>query len=409
MIHIIGVGPEEKFWIPPKTLEIVSECDLLIGNSRMRSLFNEYTKNKFHLTGTTIQTIELLKSNSEVYANIGVLVSGDPSFFGIVPLIKEELPTQEIIVYPGISSLQLIFAKAGIPWHNASFIDLEGQDISILPRAIFKPLAVLLSDGITAQQVAQLFLERGQNPEISIGFSLGRSNEYFETMNAVKLARSSRKLSNVILLIYPIPHLNSWQSLGLRIGIPDKDFIRGEAPMTKAEIRVQVLSKAQISLYDTILDVGSGTGSISIEAAAIANEGMVYAIENNYEAQQLIRANMRKFAVPNLKLVSGTAPEVFSRIPPVNVCIINGTQGRLKEVLEEAPLVEGGRIVITAISLEKASRGLELVKTLDYEDIEVVSLQAVRWPEVNGFHIAQAINQVFILSARKRIENRNST
>jgi precorrin-6Y C5,15-methyltransferase (decarboxylating) len=249
--------------------------------------------------------------------------------------------------------------------------------------------------------VAQLFLERGQNPELSIGFALGRNNEYFETMNAVKLARNPRKLSNVILLIYPMPHQNSWQSLSLRIGIPDKEFIRGEAPMTKAEIRVQVLAKAQISLYDTILDVGSGTGSISIEAAAIANEGMVYAIENNYEAQQLIRANMRKFAVPNLKLVSGTAPEVFSRIPPVNVCIINGTQGRLKEVLEEAPLVQGGRIVMTAISLEKASRGLEILKSLDFEDIEVVSLQAVRWPEVNGFHIAQAINQVFILSARK--------
>ncbi|RNC28806.1 MAG: Cobalamin biosynthesis bifunctional protein CbiET [Candidatus Dichloromethanomonas elyunquensis] len=173
--------------------------------------------------------------------------------------------------------------------------------------------------------------------------------------------------------------------------------------MTKAEIRVQVLSKAQISPYDRILDIGSGTGSISIEAAAIATEGMVFAIENNSEAQQLIRANMRKFAVPNLKLVSGTAPEVFSKIPPVNVCIINGTQGRLKEILDEAPLVQGGRIVLTAVSLENASRGLELLKSLDYEDAEVVSLQAVRWPDVNGFHVARALNPVFILSARKTV------
>lgn len=403
MIHIIGVGPEEKCWVPPKAAEIVSQCDLLIGNSRMRNLFPEYKHKKYLLSGTTLQTIELLKSNQD-YPNIGILVSGDPGYFGILPLIKEELPDQETQVWPGISALQLLFSKAGITWHNASFIDLEGQDISVLPRAIFNPLAVLLGPDIAAQQVAQLFLERGQNPQISIGYSLGRSNEYFETMNAVKLSRSSRKLSNVILLVYPLPHQGSWQSLGLRIGIPDKEFIRGEAPMTKAEIRVQVLAKAQISLYDHILDVGSGTGSIGIEAAAIANEGMVYAIENNVEAQQLIRANMRKFAVPNLKLVSGTAPDVFTKIPPVDVCIINGTKGRLKEVLEEAPLVPGGRLVMTALSLEKASRGLELIKDLDYRDTEVISLQAVRWPEVNGFHIAQALNQVFIISARKRTE-----
>lgn len=402
MIHLIGVGPEEKCWLPPKTEEIVNQCELLIGNSRMRSLFPDY-RNKYYLSGNLLQTLELLKSNILNYSNIGILVSGDPGYFGIAPMIQEELPGEAVQIYPGISSLQFLFAKAGINWDNASFIDLDGQDLSVLPRSIFNPLAVLLGEEITAQQVAQLFLERGQNPDISIGFSLGRSNEYFETMNAVKLARSSRKLNNVILLVYPIPHQNSWQSLGLRIGIPDKDFIRGEAPMTKAEIRVQVLAKAQISLYDHILDVGSGTGSISIEAAAIANEGMVYAIENNYEAQQLIRANMRKFAVPNLKLVSGTAPEVFSKIPPVNVCIINGTQGRLKEVLEAAPLVPSGRIVMTALSLEKASRGLELLKSLDYEDLEVVSLQAVRWPEVDGFHMAQALNQVFILSAKKKV------
>jgi precorrin-6Y C5,15-methyltransferase (decarboxylating) len=405
MINIIGVGPEEKGWLPPLIRDIVGECDLLIGNARMRQLFPESKKTKYLLSATALQTIELLKNNIDKYSSIGVLVKGDPNFFGITPLIKAEFPAVEIKVYPGISSLQLLFARAGVPWNNSSFIDLEGKDLSILPRAIFKPLAVLLSEDISAQQVAQLFLERGQNPEISIGFSLGRSNEYFETVNAVKLARSTRILNNVILLVYPATQQNSWQSLGLRIGIPDKDFIRGEAPMTKAEIRVQVLAKAQISLYDHILDVGSGTGSISIEAAAIANEGMVYAIENNAEAQQLIRANMRKFAVSNLKLVSGTAPEVFSKIPSVNVCIINGTQGRLKEVLTEAPLVPGGRIVMTAVSLEKASRGLELLKGLDYEDIEVVSLQAVRWPEVNGFHIAQAINQVFILSARKIVHS----
>lgn len=401
MLHIIGVGPEVKDWIPPRTYEIVNQCDVLIGNAKVRNIFAESIEGKYYLSSNELQTMQLIKNHLHLSENIGVIVRGDPGFYNILSIIKEEFPNEKIQWYPAISNLQLIFSKEGISWDNTTFIDLTGQELSVIPRAILHPLTVLVREDKTAQEVAKLLLERGLNPDISIGKHLDCSSEFYCKMNAVKLSRYSEPLHNVILIIHP-PDSNSWQSLGLRIGIPDKEFIRGEAPMTKAEIRVQVLSKAQLSLYDYILDVGSGTGSISVEAAAIANEGMVFAIENNYEAQQLIRANMRKFAVSNLKLVSGTAPDVFSKIPPVNVCIINGTKGRLKEVLEEAPLVAGGRVVMTALSLEKVSKGLELLNSLDYEEIEVVSLQVVRWPENNQFHIAQSLNQVFILSAKKK-------
>jgi len=401
MIHIIGVGPERKEWIPPIIYETVEKCEILIGSSRIRNLFIHSKKGKYYLSGSNLQTMQLIKNNLNKAENIGVLVADDPGFFGILTDVKIEFPDEEINIYPAISNMQLMFSKAKIPWHDALFFDLNEQELSLLPRGILRPITVVVGKDKKPQQVAQLLLERGINPQISVGYSLGKSDEFFEIMDAVKLSRFPEALSNAILIIHSNPKQHSWQSPSLRIGIPDKEFVRGEAPMTKAEIRVQVLSKAQISLYDYILDVGSGTGSISIEAAAIANEGMVFAIDNDIEAQQLIKANMRKFAVSNLKLVSGTAPEVFSKIPPVNVCIINGTRCRLKEVLEQAPLIPGGRVVMTAISLEKVSKGLEILKSMDYEDIEVVSIQAIRWPEINKFHIAQSINQVFVISAKK--------
>ncbi|ADY56076.1 precorrin-6Y C5,15-methyltransferase (decarboxylating), CbiT subunit [Syntrophobotulus glycolicus DSM 8271] len=402
MLHIIGMGPGEKHWLPPIIEEVVETCDLLLGNAKYRNVFSHKPKAKYIFSGSPVQTIELLKNNIGNYREIGLLVSGDPGFFGLIPLVKEEFPDQEMTVYPGISTLQMMFARAGIPWNNAVYIDLESKNISAIPRTLFDPIAVLISEEYTAQDVAQLFIDRGMNPDISLGNSLGTAKEFFATMNAVKLIRYPKLIRDCTLIVHPNPPDNAGQPMGLRIGIPDKEFIRGEAPMTKAEIRVQILAKAQISLCDYVLDVGSGTGSISIEAAAIANQGKVFAIENNAEAQQLINANMRKFAVSNLKLVSGTAPEVFSKIPVVNVCIINGTKGRLKEVLEELPLVEGGRLVIAAISLEKVSKSLELLYTLDYEDIEVISLQAARWQVINGFHLPQSLNPVFILSAKKK-------
>lgn len=171
--------------------------------------------------------------------------------------------------------------------------------------------------------------------------------------------------------------------------------------MTKAEIRVQVLAKARISLTDCVADIGAGTGSISIEAAGLAAEGTVYAIEYKPEAQELILANQQKFNIRNLRLISGAAPDVFSELPAVNVCIIGGSNGRLAEILQKVPLVGGGRIVITAVTLETIAQGVQLLKDLHYQEIEVVSIQAVRWQPVQNLHMAQALNPVFILSARK--------
>ncbi len=401
MIHVIGIGPGQPNWLPPATHAAVERCDVLIGSSRALQLFPDFRKRQYHLSGDLMQTLQLIGNLLNDDLEIGVLVSGDPGFFSFLPALRREFPDTGILVYPGVSSLQLAFARAGIAWQEANFASVHGRELSSLPRNVTRPLAILTGGENTPQKVAQLFLERGVNPIISVGNALGYQDEFWDTMEADQLARFPQTLPNSILIVHPLPRQNPWQSNTLRIGIPDREFIRGDVPMTKAEIRVQVLAKAQISVSDHVLDIGAGTGSISIEAAALAGEGIVYAIESEPEAQQLIRDNIRKFGVPNMRLVPGSAPDVFSKIPPVDVCIVGGSRGHLAEILERVPLVEGGRLVMTAVTLESVGKGLEMLKSLAYRDIEVVSIQAVRWQEINHLHMAQSLNQVFIIAAHR--------
>jgi precorrin-6Y C5,15-methyltransferase (decarboxylating) len=401
MIYVIGIGPGQPEWLPQATHDVIKKCDVIVGSSRALQLFPYLKKGRYHLTGDLFQSLQLITRLLDDDLAVGVLVSGDPGFFSFLPALRREFPEQSLIVHPGISSLQFAFAKAGLCWNDASFVSVHGRELSILPRSISKPLAVLTGGVNSPQKVAQLLLERGINPTITVGNALSYPEEFWQTMDAEHLARYSQQLENAILIIYPTPRHGSWQSSSMRIGIPDREFIRGEVPMTKAEIRVQVLAKAQISSTNHVLDVGAGTGSISIEAAALAGEGLVYAIDNDPEAQQLIRTNQRKFAVPNLELIAGEAPDVFPRIPPVDVCIIGGSNGRLEEIIRKLPLVAEGRLVMTAVTLENMAKGLDILKELKYQDIEVSSIQAVRWTEINQLHMAQSLNQVFILSARK--------
>ncbi|NRZ87965.1 precorrin-6B methylase 2 [Clostridium beijerinckii] len=54
--------------------------------------------------------------------------------------------------------------------------------------------------------------------------------------------------------------------------IKDEEFIRGNCPMTKEDIRILSIAKMNLTDNSLVLDVGSGTGSITVQAAKIAKK-----------------------------------------------------------------------------------------------------------------------------------------
>jgi len=129
-------------------------------------------------------------------------------------------------------------------------------------------------------------------------------------------------------------------------GIDDELFIRGKVPMTKQEVRMITLCKAAIKENDIVLDIGAGTGSLSIEAALMAVQGHVYAVERNPEAVGLIKQNAVKFKVTaNVSIIEGLAPDALKGIDNYDVVFIGGSGGNLEEILDvvSAHINPGGR------------------------------------------------------------------
>ena len=187
-------------------------------------------------------------------------------------------------------------------------------------------------------------------------------------------------------------------------GISDDEFIRGDIPMTKQEIRILVLAKAKIAATDIIVDIGAGTGSLSIEAALQAPQGMVYAIERHTDGIELICANAVKFGAPNIKVISGAAPLALQGLPAANVIFIGGSGGHLSEILHESDklLKNQGRVVITAITIETLYDALHIMQGKPEFAVEAFGAQISRIKHIKTSNMLQALNPIYIIVCTKK-------
>ncbi|HMM20303.1 MAG TPA: precorrin-6Y C5,15-methyltransferase (decarboxylating) subunit CbiT [Selenomonadales bacterium] len=186
-------------------------------------------------------------------------------------------------------------------------------------------------------------------------------------------------------------------------GIPDELFLRGDIPMTKQEIRILAVVKAAVKPADIIVDIGAGTGSLSVEAALLAPQGRVYAVEKEAEGVALIRANAAKFTAPNIEVIHGEAPAALDGLPAADVVFVGGSGGRLPEILAAADglLRPCGRLIATAVTIETLHDVLQAFSSKRDFTTEAVGVQITRLRPAGAKHMFQALNPVYIITGKK--------
>lgn len=184
--------------------------------------------------------------------------------------------------------------------------------------------------------------------------------------------------------------------------IYDREFITGEVPITKQEIRAVSIAKLRLNKDSILIDVGAGTGSIAVEASTYIENGKVYAIEKEKKACELIEKNIEKFSCNNLILIEGRAPEMIPNIS-YDRMFIGGSTGSMREIflhfLKNSK--KDGIIVINAIALETMNSALTLLKELKFSEIEVCNVAVSRGRKIAGYTMMYGENPIFIISAKR--------
>ena len=180
----------------------------------------------------------------------------------------------------------------------------------------------------------------------------------------------------------------------------DEWFIRGEIPMTKSEVRAVSVSRLELQTNSIVYDIGAGTGSVSVEAALKVPEGHVYAFEQKEEGCALIRANAEKAGVKNLTVVPGKAPESLYGYPAPDRVFLGGSSGNMEEILDlVTELNPAVQLVINVIALESLSQAMEWFRKKGWEP-EVVCMQVSRAAKRGPYHMMQAQNPIYVLTAQ---------
>jgi cobalt-precorrin-6B (C15)-methyltransferase len=188
---------------------------------------------------------------------------------------------------------------------------------------------------------------------------------------------------------------------------PDDEFIKNSnvPGPTKEEIRCLVMCKSQVSKDDVVVDVGCGTGGLTLEFAKRAKK--VYAIDKNPEALNTTFKNLQKYELnEGVDLIEADGTEVLDNLPPFNVLMVGGSGGEMDSLLKKGykNLKSGGRIVVTSILLETPNEAIDAMKDLGMEvDVVGVSISKGRISERGTMMVAR--NPINIVSAKKVLEN----
>ena len=187
-------------------------------------------------------------------------------------------------------------------------------------------------------------------------------------------------------------------------GIPDEFFLREEeVPITKEEIRSIIISKLRLKETNSVIDIGCGSGSITVELCLQCQKGTVFGVDLDLKAVNLTEKNLEKFKV-HADIRHGNATDILESLPFVDGIVIGGTTGKTEELIDQSisRLNSGGRLVITSILIETMFKAIKTINESNFlKDIDFTQIIISKGRRTTTGTMMLARNPVMIISATK--------
>ena len=185
-------------------------------------------------------------------------------------------------------------------------------------------------------------------------------------------------------------------------GRADDDFevrypLRGQ--ITKSEVRAVSLHALRLRADSVVWDVGAGSGAVAVEAARIAHQGCVYAVDKDGDSAHILQANVAKFGAGRVAVVIGAAPDALVGLPDPDAVFVGGGGAALPAILECVirRLRCGGRVVANFAVMERAGAAYQILQRAGLAPAMTMISAARGRPLPDGALRLESLNPVFIV------------
>ncbi|MBW1635389.1 MAG: precorrin-6y C5,15-methyltransferase (decarboxylating) subunit CbiE [Deltaproteobacteria bacterium] len=377
-IFVIGISSSQ---LSPEQLTMLNSCSLLVATGRLADLAADF-QGSIHPVTPIDKAISAIRHFSG-HDNVAVFASGDPLFYGIGRKLLTEFPPEQLEFHPGLSAIQRGCALLKTPWDDAAIVSLHGRQHHHIPGLLLKRYkSIIFTDNNNSPQLITdkilSYLHSIDHTALIEGITLSVAEDIgLKTENIFRGSlkeTTNRNFSPLNILCLQRPQLQSRNQSISGFGLSEDDICHSRGLITKNEVRAVTLHRLQLPATGVFWDVGGGSGSVSIEAARLNPDLIIYTIEHKGEELDNIKRNIRSFGCFNIIPVSGKAPEALAGLPSPDRVFIGGSGGALAEIvaLLGDRLAVNGRLVINGV-IEKTIRS------------------APQYMKENGFSVATSV------------------
>lgn len=157
-----------------------------------------------------------------------------------------------------------------------------------------------------------------------------------------------------------------------KIGMRNSSFSRGSIHYVGSEIRAVILNKMHIAQGDTVCII-SGE-SIAVEAAIIAGDGTVIAVEYHQDDRDTMEENIQKFGLHNIAIIDHLDNKAMAELPTPSLAFLVASASLEQEIQCLLQLNPHMEFIVYTLDFRCAANLPVLLEGLGVGETEVISL-----------------------------------